>query len=189
MFGRRTKDKRIASEQARLRNAEVRKVLVAEGQSRRADIEVRNRMAYDSAVARLIQQSETIDTFRGRAAGLFSVAALIASISTTAGLTDALHPLPLPASVLLMIFMVGIGLCATVVLWPLGGWSYAPDALGILGYQGAVVDLLKEATEELADGIEENEDRISFRVWWYRSAGALTLLETLTVVIGSLLSR
>ncbi|WP_146238353.1 hypothetical protein [Streptomyces sp. Act143] len=147
--------------------------------------EARKKLAYDAAVQRLIDQKATLNFFRERSAGLFAVASLIASISSTAGLTGEKNPLPLPVSIALMALMALIGLCATFVLWPLKHWGYSPRADAILAANKPLADIYEEATNGMSAAITENDRKLNFRVRMYRLAGLLTLCETLTVVAGA----
>lgn len=142
------------------------------------------RLAYDAAVARHDQQSAIVDTYRGRAAGMFGLAALIASLSATVGLTDSTHPLPLWTSWALLGCFILIGVCATWVLWPIEDWSYTCDAKSIVEEEKPMKDVLKGAATAMGEGIDRNDRAIGRRIRFYRGAVAFTLVETVIVVAG-----
>ncbi|KQW06934.1 hypothetical protein ASD08_04910 [Streptomyces sp. Root369] len=115
---------------------------------------------------------------------MFGLAALIASLSTTVGLTDKTHTLPVWTSWTLLGLVIVLALFVAAVLWPIKVWSYTCDAKDIAAEQKPMRDVLKSATDAMVLAIKGNDQILDRRIWAYRGVLVITLAETLIVVAG-----
>jgi ABC-type dipeptide/oligopeptide/nickel transport system permease subunit len=120
---------------------------------------------------------------------MFGLAALIASLSTTVGLTDKTHTLPVWTSWALLGLIIVLAVFVAAVLWPINAWAYTCDAKDIAAEQKEMREVLKSATAAMVGGIKGNDDILGRRIWAYRGVLVVTLAETLIVVAGVISAR
>ncbi|AXE23247.1 hypothetical protein C0216_07070 [Streptomyces globosus] len=150
-------------------------------------------LAYASSVNRLTEQRARLEGIRTRAAALLTVASLVVTFATDAGLfgTKGGGPgLDLGYLVALMLIFLLVGICAVCVLQPTPpSWQHGPPAVALLDdfpahlSDTAVKAAAAEFMTEAADTY--NATHLDFCSWWYRRGSLLLGVELLVLVAGS----
>lgn len=151
-------------------------------------------LAYDAALAALVQQETALKSIGNRATGLLSASTVGASLATAVGV---LNIDPANGSVLgawwgwaLLMLVLLIGATSIAVVWPTSNWNFGPNPRKLLDHAGASIDdVRRDATDALAKAIDENEQLIKFRSMVYRTGALLLVAQSVVLVIGLLASR
>jgi hypothetical protein len=147
-------------------------------------------LAYSAAAERLSSQSATLESYRTRAAGILSVAALVTSFAAGLGMinTDPDNGELLPdwATWALLGILVVIGFCAMSILWPKKTWAFGPSAGVILqqreqGHSPTQVKL--HVVQAMVQAQKSNETSLVSRAWAYRAAVVLLLAEVGVLIV------
>lgn len=151
--------------------------------------EEKYKLAYDAAILTLTQQDATLGNLRNRATGLFTVAALITSFSSTIGLINKDHPWPIGVLLGLLGTLAGVGVCAMWILLPKSQWNFGPVPEALLEYQGDEQSLRRAAVLGMVDAREENKRAIQWSSRLYVAGSVFLLCETGLVVAAVIVYR
>ena len=154
-----------------------------------AGTDPRLELEYEAAVNFLRMQDTTLANVRSRATNVLSTAALLTSFSAGVGFIN-LDPkrgatFPLAGAVGLLLVTIAIGALVTHVHWPVD-WHYGPSASkmkerrqagdGADQIRGFVID-------KMLKGIEENSATLDARMWAFRAASILLLVDVVIVLL------
>lgn len=144
-------------------------------------------LAYDAASLALSQQDQTLGSLRNRATGLLSVAALavtfVGSVGLVSGDAKLERVFPTWAALALVLIVVLVGACVMNVLWP-ASFHFGPDPVRIVdlhGKQRSDVEIRREVTAALIQGMASNVRVITRKQRAFRLAAGLLLLEVLLI--------
>ncbi|WP_141753654.1 hypothetical protein [Streptomyces agglomeratus] len=147
-------------------------------------------LAYEAAVLALTQQDGTLGNLRNRSSGLFAIAGLIASFSTTVGLVDAGHAIPTWVAFALLGVLVVMCVLMALVLRPIHGkWVFGPDAGEILRHEGDMKELRGGVARGMVEAVVSNEQIIERRSAFYLWGVVLLWVEVSLVVAGVVIAR
>ncbi|MEU8512511.1 hypothetical protein AB0C76_13075 [Kitasatospora sp. NPDC048722] len=147
-------------------------------------------LAYKSHEMQLKAQADNLTSFRTRATTIFSVGALIATLSTSLGFANQKAPATLPGWTpwALLGIISAIGLASIFVLWPVDTWYSSPDADQIMtlnrlgqGEDAAYSELIPA----LDNQTKSNENALKWRAKCLKAGGILLLAEVITLIIGT----
>lgn len=148
--------------------------------------DARLELAYDAAKARLGMQDATLGNLRTRANNLLATAALFTSFSAGVGLLntdpskgEGILLSPFRGGILLAIIVV-LGVCVLGVLLPATNWVFGPSAKQILAKCDSNEDedsIRRFVTDAMVDGIETNDAKLNWRLWAFRLAAFLLIVE------------
>lgn len=134
-------------------------------------------------------QDTTLSNVRSRATNVLSTAALLTSFSAGVGLInlDAKRgaTFPLAGAVGLLLTTVVIGALVIHVHWPVD-WHYGPSASKMRDRRKAddTEDQVREfVLDGMLDGIEENHATLVARMWAFRIASLLLLVDVVIVLL------
>ncbi|MEV0243445.1 hypothetical protein AB0I06_26515 [Streptomyces sp. NPDC050674] len=145
-------------------------------------------LAYQTLVDELKVQTATLADFRSRATTMFSVAALIATLSTGVGFVEKGETLAPWAPWVLLGVLTAVGAASMAVLWPTYPWWFVPSAGHIMARYRAGKDedaTLQDVIRDLTGKVRSNATVLTRRSLYLRIGFVLFFVEIATLIIAA----
>ena len=154
----------------------------------------RYKLAFDEAKAAIALQDSALANLRNMRSGLLATATVVSTFAGALGLIGSDptkgNVLDKPLAVVLVVIVVGIGMCSTLILAPSRGWVFSLDAQTLVtGWIEATVpasidDMHKGLAIYLRSHELANRGKLERRFTVYRIALALLMIETVLLIGG-----
>lgn len=147
------------------------------------------RLAHSILESELKCQDGTVTSIRNRATTVFTVAALVATLSTTLGFSTSENGRPLPEWTpwVLLGILATTGIFTIVTLWPIKPWYYTPSTRIITNRarkSTAIDDILLDSIESMRERVKSNTKAINRCSLFLRIAFSLLIAEIIALTIG-----
>lgn len=154
----------------------------------------RYQLAFEEAKGAIALQNDTLGNLRSRASGLLSTATVVSTFAAGLGLIGSDpskgNVLNTGLAILLVVLIVGIGICSSLVLAPSRGWVFSLNA-SLLVTDWAEADpaaTIDDMHRNLAISLRQHElnnrHKLERRFTVYRIGLLLLLIETLVLIGG-----
>jgi hypothetical protein len=145
------------------------------------------KLGYESGIALLARQDQTLGNVRNRATALFSATTVATSLAAAVGLLNndrgKESMIPYPAAVALIVIVVLVGVASLFIVWPVD-WVHGPNPAAFPPVATTLDEdtFRSSAIEHLAKGVSENERKLRRRQHALEVAIALLVIELVVVV-------
>jgi hypothetical protein len=139
------------------------------------------KLGYESGIALLARQDQTLGNVRNRATALFSATTVATSLAAAVGLLKG--SIQYPAAVALIVIVVLVGGASLFIVWPVD-WVHGPSPAAFPPVATTLDEdtFRSSAIEHLAKGVLENERKLRRRQHALEVAIVLLVLELVVVV-------